>query len=320
MTGRFDGGRISSDAGGLLLREVDKRTGLTARVSRCLVDYRNPASVEHSVHELVSQRLHAIALGYEDLNDHGELRCDAVLSLLVGKSDMTGETRIRERDRGYALAGASKLNRMELGEPEEAAHDRYKRIVARWALRCTRHTRCIAAPASRRGGSATSPTGLESRGVAAVGWWARRSICRRERIRGSWPPISRRARAAAARRLYEKLYCACGEMENRIKEQQLDLFADRTSAHTMPANQMRLYFSSFAYVLMYALRRLGAEGTQFVRAQCVMLRQNLLKIGARVKVTARRIWLSFSQAYPYAETFTQVLANLQKAPLRNPSG
>ena len=131
VTGRFDGGRISSDAGGVLLREVDKRTGLSARVSRCLLDYRNPASVEHSVHELVSQRLYAIALGYEDLNDHGELRGDAVLSLLVGKRDVTGERRIRERDRGFALASASTLNRMELGEPEEAANDRYKRIVAR---------------------------------------------------------------------------------------------------------------------------------------------------------------------------------------------
>ena len=103
VTGRFDGGRISSDAGGVLLREVDERIGLTARVSRSLVDYRNPASVEHSVHELVSQRLYAIALGYEDLNDHGELRCDAVLSLLVGKRDVTGEKRIRERDRGYPI-------------------------------------------------------------------------------------------------------------------------------------------------------------------------------------------------------------------------
>ena len=101
-----------------------------------------------------------------------------------------------------------------------------------------------------------------------------------------------------------------GEMENRIKEQQLDLFADRTSAHTMRANQMRLYFSSFAYVLMHALRRLGTEGTQFARAQCVTLRLKLLKIGARVKITARRIWLSFSQAYPYAKTFTQVLVEL----------
>ena len=110
VTGRFDGGRISSDAGGVLLREVDKRTGVTARVSRCFVDYRNGASIEHSVHELVSQRVYGIALGYEDLNDHGELRCDAVLSLLVGKRDVTGEKRIRERDRGYALASASTLN------------------------------------------------------------------------------------------------------------------------------------------------------------------------------------------------------------------
>lgn len=131
VTGRFDGGRISSDAGGVLLREVDKRTGVTERVSRCFVDYRNPASVEHKVQELVSQRLYAIALGYEDINDHGELRADALLSLLVGKRDVTGDKRIRERHRGYALASASTLNRMELGDPEAAAHDRYKRIVAR---------------------------------------------------------------------------------------------------------------------------------------------------------------------------------------------
>ena len=101
--------------------------GVTARVSRCFVDYRNGASVEHNVHELVSQRVYGIALGYEDLNDHGELRGDAVLSLLVGKRDVTGEKRIRERDRGYALASVSTLNRMELGEPEEAANERYNR-------------------------------------------------------------------------------------------------------------------------------------------------------------------------------------------------
>ena len=91
VSGRFDGGRISSDAGGVLLREVDKRTGLTARVARCFVDYRSPASVEHNVHELVSQRLYAMALGHEDLNDHAKLRGDALLSLLVGKRDVTGD-------------------------------------------------------------------------------------------------------------------------------------------------------------------------------------------------------------------------------------
>ena len=102
VTGRFDGGRISSDAGGVLLREVDQRMGLTPRLSSCFVDYRNPSSVEHDVHALVSQRIYALALGYEDLNDHGALRGDALLSLRVGERDLTGEKRKRESDRGYA--------------------------------------------------------------------------------------------------------------------------------------------------------------------------------------------------------------------------
>ena len=455
VTGRFDGGRISSDAGGVLLREVDKRTGVTERVSRCFVDYRNRASVEHSVHELVSQRVYAIGLGYEDLNDHSELRGDAVLSLLVGKRDVTGEKRIRERDRGHALASASTLNRMELGEAAEAAHERYKRIVARpeafdellvelfveshwrapreiWLdldatddplhghqegrffhgyyrcycylplyIFCGEHLLCARLRESNQDASAGSIEELErivgqirrhwprtrihirgdsgfcresimkwceDHGVGFVLGLARnrrlvralggamhqaRSAHRRTgkparrfrdftyRTRKSWS-CKRRVvgkaeylskgenprfvvtnlspRKAAAKRLYEKLYCARGEMENRIKEQQLDLFADRTSAHTIRANQLRLYFSSFAYVLMHALRRLGTQGTQFARAQCSTLRLKLLKVAARVKITARRVWLSFSQAYPYAKTFAQVLANLHKEPLWSPSG
>ena len=401
VTGRFDGGRISSDAGGVLLREVDKRTGVTARMSRCFVDYRNEASVEHSVHELVSQRVYGIALGYEDLNDHGELRCDAVLSMLVGKSDVTGEKRIRERDRGYALASASTLNRMELGEPQEAAHERYKRIAARpeafdellvelfveshsraprevWLdldatddplhgeqegrffhgyyggycylplyIFCGEHLLCARLRESNRDASAGCleeldrivrelrrhwpRTRIHIRGdsgfcrealmrwceehgvgfvlglarnrrlVHALGaalhearrahhrtgkparrfrdfpYRTRKSWSRKRRVVGKAEYLSKgenprfvvtnlAPRRAAAKRLYEKLYCARGEMENRIKEQQLDLFADRTSAHTMRANQLRLYFSSFAYVLMHALRRLGTEGTQFARA------------------------------------------------------
>ena len=130
MTGRFDGGRISSDGGGLLLRESDLRLGVTARLSSCFVDYRNPNSVKHSVEALLAQRIDGVALGYEDLNDHDVLRADSVLALLVGKVDLTGAERIRERDRGNPLASASPLNRLELGEPAEAAHARYKRIVA----------------------------------------------------------------------------------------------------------------------------------------------------------------------------------------------
>ena len=108
-------------------------------------------------------------------------------------------------------------------------------------------------------------------------------------------------------------------MENRIKEQQLDLFADRTSAHEMRANQLRLYFSSFAYVLLHGLRRLGARGTELARAQCGTLRLKLLKVAVRVRITARRVWLSFPRAHPHADMLAAVLANLRREPWRHPS-
>ncbi len=125
---------------------------------------------------------------------------------------------------------------------------------------------------------------------------------------------SLRPRRADARRLYEELYCARGEMENRIKEQQLGLFADRTSSATLKANQLRLYFASFAYVLMHGLRRLGLAGTTYARAQCATLRLKLLKLGARVRVTVRKVRLSISGAYPHAATFEKVLNNLRTHP------
>ena len=116
--------------------------------------------------------------------------------------------------------------------------------------------------------------------------------------------------------LYEDFYCARGDMENRIKEQQLDLFADRTSAATMCANQLRLYLSSAAYMLMHALRRLGLKDTPLARAQCQTIRLKLLKIGARIRLTVRTVWISMSEAYPYAEVFATILRNLQSIPLR----
>ena len=130
MIGRFDSGRITSDGGGLLLREVDRCIGLLDRLADCFADYRNPESIEHSVRELVAQRVYGLALGYEDLNDHDGLRKDSTLALLVGKQDLTGEQRVREQDRGNPLAASSTLNRLELGTPESAASDRYKRIAA----------------------------------------------------------------------------------------------------------------------------------------------------------------------------------------------
>ena len=130
VIGRFDGGRITSDGGGLLLREVDRCIGLLDRLADCFADYRNPESIEHSVRELVAQRVYGLALGYEDLNDHDGLRKDSTLALLVGKQDLTGEQRVREQDRGNPLAASSTLNPLELGTPESAASDRYKRIAA----------------------------------------------------------------------------------------------------------------------------------------------------------------------------------------------
>ncbi len=118
------------------------------------------------------------------------------------------------------------------------------------------------------------------------------------------------------RALYEDLYCARGDMENRIKEQQLHLFADRTSAATMRANQIRLYFSSVAYLLLQALRRLGLAGTALARAQCNTIRLKLLKIGAQVRVTVRKVWVSLASGSPYASLFARVYANLHAAPLR----
>jgi len=455
VVGRFDGGRMTSDGGGLLLREVDRRVGLVDRLTGCFTDYRNPKSIEHSVHELVAQRVYGLALGYEDLNDHDALRADSVLALLAGKRDLTGESRERERDRGYPLAGSSTLNRLELSTPESAADDRYKRIAADPAaldrllvdlfldayatppreiwldldatddplhghqegrffhgyyrcycylplyVFCGEHLLCARLRSSNRDGAAGSVEELErivgqirarwpktrlvirgdsgfcrdaimswceARGVGYVlglarnkrlnralgremaearaeheltGKPARRFRDFRYRTRKSWScerrvigkaevlpgkanprcvvtnlPISR----AGAKRLYEKLYCVRGEMENRIKEQQLGLFADRTSTETMRANQLRLYFSSFAYVLMHGLRRLGLEGTQHARAQCTTIRLKLLKIGARIRITVRKVWLSFSESCPYASDIARILTNLRRYPVWVPPG
>ena len=455
VVGRFDGGRITSDGGGLLLREVDQRIGLLHRLAGCFDDYRNPNSVEHSVHALVAQRVYGLALGYEDLNDHDALRSDSVLALMVGKRDLTGERRERARDQGTSLAGSSTLNRLELSTPELAAADRYKKIAADPAaldrllvdaflesyrkppreiwldldatddplhghqegrffhgyyrcycylplyIFCGEHLLCARLRPSDRDGAAGSVEELERIVAQIRARWPKTRIvirgdsgfCRdaimrwceehgiryvlglarnkrlhralgremaeahaeheitgksarrfrdfRYRTRKSWScerrvvgkaevlpgkvnprfvvtnlPVSR----AGARRLYEKLYCIRGEMENRIKEQQLGLFADRTSSETMRANQLRLYFSSFAYVLMHGLRRLGLDGTRHARAQCTTIRLKLLKIGARIRITVRKVWLSFSEAYPYARDFAQILTNIRCYPAWAPPG
>ncbi len=124
----------------------------------------------------------------------------------------------------------------------------------------------------------------------------------------------------AAQVLYEQRYCARGEMENRIKEQQLFLFADRTSCATMRANQLRLWLSSVAYVLLQRLREVALEETELAHARCDTIRLKLLKIGAQVRVTFRKVWVSLAECYPWRSLFEQVLANLSRLPIATAPG
>ena len=130
VVGRFDGGNISSDGGGLLLGEVEARTRIVERLAEQFVDHRDPEAIEHSVRELVAQRLYGLALGYEDLNDHNRLRLDTLLAVLVGKQDPAGQDRFFSRDQGNPLASSSTLNRLELTPADADAKARYKKIVA----------------------------------------------------------------------------------------------------------------------------------------------------------------------------------------------
>jgi Transposase DDE domain group 1 len=451
VVGKFDGGKISSDSGGLLLREVEQRTHILKRLAGCFVDYRDPEQIEHSTESLIKQRVMGIALGYEDLNDHDGLRHDPLLALLSDKGDLLGERRKRVRDQGAALAGKSTLNRLELTPAAADENNRYKKIVAQPAtmddllvdlfleaydgvpaeivldvdatddpvhghqegrffhgyyghycylplyIFCGEHLLCARLRTADQDGAAGCREELE-RIVAQVrrAWPHTRIIvrgdsgfcredlmswCEAEKVdyvlglsknvrltkfiakelecakaqyeatgqaarvfadlryqtRESWS-CERRVVAKAehlakgenprfivtslsidtwdARGLYEDLYCARGDMENRIKEQQLALFADRTSTHTLHANQLRLYFSSFAYVLMQTLRRLGLAGTSLDKAQCDTLRLKLFKIGAQIRITVRKVWIALSESYPHPDLFWQILQNLRRIPLR----
>jgi hypothetical protein len=443
----FDGGTITSDAGALLLREVDAANRTIEQFASCFTDHRDPAYVEHSVKDLLSQRVIGLCLGYEDTVDHDELRKDPLLATVCGKLDPTGADRRYERDRGIPLAGKSTLNRLEtfavglenprykkiscceekveeffidsfirttpevpkeivldldatdtplhghqegrffhgyydcycylplyifcgdrlvyvklktanLDPGHEALPDLKKvvqRIRSHWP-----EVRIIV-----RGDSGFCRDDLlswcEENGVFYIIGLARNTrLCsriRRElkkarkkffltrqpqrvfseftyRTRTSWSAARRVVAKAeylakgenprflvsnldrqetAAQVLYEKVYCARGEMENRIKEQQLYLFADRTSSTMMSANQIRLYLSAVAYVLMNELRQKALAGTDLETAQCHTIRAKLLKLGAQVRVSVRRVAVSLASSYPYQSLFHQIVANLQRA-------
>ena len=442
VSAQFDGGMISSDGGAVLLREVDRRINLLPRLAACFEDRRNPNFIEHQVSELLAQRVYALALGYEDLNDHDELRRDPLLALLAGKSDLEGSQRKQQRDRGKPLAGKSTLNRLERTTDgadcykkircDPAAIDRLlvdifveahseapERIILDIDATDTplhgqqegrffhgyyghycylplyifsgQHVLCARQRVANQDAAAGSleelqrivkqirkawpkvkivlradagfcrdellswceqqrldyvmglarnprlremiehemaeaaeqqkRTGEPARVFAELEYqtlesWSRprRVVSKAEQLCGKENPryvvTSLDAASWPAQQLYEDLYCERGEAENRIKEQ-LSLFAGRMSTETLRANQLRLYLSTLAYVLMVALRRLGLQGTSWERAQTETIRRVLLKIGTQVKVSVRRVCLSLSSGYAYEQTFAAVYRALR---------
>ncbi|HWJ18550.1 MAG TPA: IS1380 family transposase [Geobacterales bacterium] len=442
----FDGGKVSSDAGGLLLREVEEKFRFVEQFARCFTDYREADLVEHTVLELIKQRVFGICLGYEDLNDHDQLRLDPLLAVLVGKTDPTGDNRVRARDQGKPLAGKSTLNRLELTAVGDDDESRYKKIVARMSqvenflvdvfvqqhsaapprivldldatddpihghqlgkffhgyydcdcylplyIFCGDHPLCAALRPSDIDASAGSlvyiqrivarirekwpnvkivlrgdsgfcrdylmtwceannvdflfglaknkrllrvigqemqeakvqfeQTQKASRVFKDFEYQTRRSWKRARRVVGKAEHLKKGANPRFivtslssedfdAKTLYEKEYCARGEMENRIKEQQLMMFADRTSCETLRANQVRLYMSTVAYIVMRALREFGLKDTEMAQAQCSTIRVKLLKLGAVIRVTVRRVVVSLSEAFAFREVFMKVWRNLR---------
>jgi hypothetical protein len=446
VTGRFDAPAISSDGGGLLLREIDKKLGLIEMFAACFDDHRSPRFTTHSLKALLSQRIFGIALGYEDLNDHEQLRHDPLMAVLAGKPP--------EEDAGFDLAGKSTLNRLELTQVRASHKSRYKKIVARHGdiedffvkvflrvhhrppkrivldidatddplhghqsgrffhgyyksycylplyIFAGSHLLCAKLRPSNIDAAAGTVKQLDRIVKQIRAQWPKVKIvirgdsgfCRdrimnwcesnqvdyilglaknhrlsnilkrslqqaeqqfyatgkparcfkdfRYRTVDSWSRTRRvvgkaeflpkganprfvvtslSSKEFAAESLYEQEYCARGEMENRIKEQQLYLFADRTSASTMRANQLRLWLSSVAYVLVNALREFGLKGTELEKSQCHTIRLKLFKIGATIRVTVRRVWISLSAGYPFRATFDRVLENLKAMRSLNPS-
>jgi hypothetical protein len=424
----FDGGAITSDAGAVLLGATDRAIRLVDRFAECFIDRRRPELVEHLVPTLVGQRVFGIALGYEDINDHDDLRHDPIMAVLAGKL-------AARRQDCAPVAGKSTLNRLELSRGtatryHKIAHDaaaierlfvalfldahktppkeiildldatddplhghqegrffhgyydcycylplyifcgrhllaaklrpadidgaagaveEIARIVAqireRWPdariiLRAdsgfardalmtwceangvhfifglaknVRLNRAIGAElVTAREESQT--TGKPARRFKDFIWSTRKSWSRQRRVIGKaeWTQGEANPRFIVTslpvgdgegRYLYEQVYCARGEMENRIKECQMDLFADRTSTGTMMANQLRLWFASMAYVLVNSLRRIALQATDLADATCGTIRRKLFKIGALVTISVRRIKLAMASGCPYRAAF-----------------
>jgi hypothetical protein len=411
----FDGGDVTSNGGALLLRQVDQRLGLLEAVDEVLEDPRDPDRIRHSQLSLLQQRVYALALGHEDLNDHADLRHDLAIQTAV--------------DRVETLASAPTLCRLEQRSERETAVAVHKILIEKFIqsfdeapeelildfdatddpvhgqqegrffngyydhycflplyvfcgdqllvgylrpsnLDGARHAWAILALLTKRLRQQWPEVRIIFRGdsgfcrhrmldwcerhdvnyivglarnarllseieegmqiaeqiqqlsgharyflpfrYAAQSWKRRRRVIAKLEV----TPMGRNPRFIVtnlegdAQALYDHLYCARGEMENRIKEQQLDLFAGRTSSHAWWSNQLRLLLSSLAYVLVESIRRLALKGTDLERAQCGTLRLKLFKVGGIILRNTRRIRFLLSTAYPLKELFCQTAARL----------
>ncbi len=292
----MDGHRVSTDAGCLLVGELDRSFGITERFARCFNDRRNPDLIEHDLLTLMRQRVYGLAAGYEDLNDHDFLRVDPLLAAACGQDDVFGEQRRREEDRGKGLAGKSTFNRVELGAGLQS-DDRYKRIQADLEQIEDFFIEEFVRSVKKR-----SPLVILDIDTSCA---PRRVVCKAEcTLEGENPRFvitNLPAKGYPMQELYEQTYCARGDMENRIKEQFLDLKAGRISTHYVRSNQLRMAFSAVAYLLMHHLRSRALKGTEMETATCGTIRQKLLKVGAVVKLSCRRLLVSLSAAYPFQD-------------------
>jgi len=442
----FSGGRLSSDGGVLLLRQTDAALGLTRSLAQCFGDGREQVYVDHTVEQLLAQRIYGLALGYEDLNDHEWLRLDPLLATACDKRDPTGQDRFNPAHRGAALASASTLNRLELSNNQRSrahklAHDpgkiqaclleagarslpkhateivldldtmghrlyglqegRHYRahydeycylplyvfagdyplwaqlrtsdkdgangvVAAREQIVAAIRKRCRRARISVRGdsgfcreelmawcegqreiyyclGFAKNSALVERLGPALAEAQRRWCLCGGNPVRefaqfayqtakswSRWRRVIGKAEVTAQganprfvvtnlpangfddaedltrflpARLYEELYCARGEMENVLKQQVLDLRADRMSTHYLASNQLRLWLAAFAYLLLERLRTWGLAGTELAQATVGSVRLKLLKVAAQVRLSVRRVYVQLSSAYPLQTLF-----------------
>jgi hypothetical protein len=332
----FDGGDITSNAGALLLGHLDRGLGLVRRFAQCFCDRRDPRYVEHQVETLLGQRIFGLALGYEDLNDHDELRKDPTFAVLAGKLHPV------LRSDCEALAGKSTLNRLEHtpkrhgskfilrgdgGFSNDALMQWCEAKGVDYVFGLARNTRLEAAvgEALATAKQLCLMSGKPARvfrdfSYRTIDSWSRvrRVVGKAEHtLEGANPrfvvtSLKRTRIADDARALYEDLYCARGEAENRIGEQ-FELFADRMSSATMQANQLRMWFSAMAYVLVDTLRRIGLRHTQFADAAVQTIRLKLFKLGAQVRTSVRRIHFALASGCPNKVEFELAYLYLQRA-------